>query len=617
MNYLSIENLSKTYGIKALFDNISFGLEKNQKTALIAKNGAGKSTLLKIIAGVETMDSGKVTFRKEVTFGYLSQDQSFDENLTVREIINDSDNPMLNAIKQYNDSLVSGKEDDMNNAFELMTNLHAWDYEVKINQVLTQLKIADITQPYGQLSGGQQKRIALAKILLENPDMMLLDEPTNHLDLEMIEWLENFLEKENTTILMVTHDRYFLERVCNDIVELDGGNLYRYKGNYSYFIEKKAEREEVHNVNTSKAKSLMRKELEWMRKMPKARTTKSKSRIDEFYNIKDKASKGLVKDEMSFNIRMERLGTKIVEMHKVKKAYDDKVILNGFDYLFKRGEKVGIVGNNGVGKSTFLNMITGETEVDGGKVVIGDTVKFGFYTQAGMQFKDDKRVIEVVKDIADHIPVEGGKGLSASQFLERFLFPTKMHYQYVGKLSGGEKRRLYLLTVLIHNPNFLILDEPTNDLDIFTLNVLEDYLQSFQGSLIIVSHDRYFMDKIVDHMFVFQGEGNIKDLIGNYSVYLDKKSQLDAETVKIATEKKERIKAPKEKIKLNFKEQKEFNSLEKEIAKLESERDEITESFSTGSLSGEEFEKKSKRLSEVVGMIEEKTARWMELAEFA
>ena len=621
MNYLSVENLSKAYGIKKLFKNISFGVDYNQKVALVAKNGTGKSTLLKAIMDIDPADSGEVTFRKGIKVGFLRQDEQFDESKTVLETVLTSDNEELKAVRAYQESVAKGDDTLIQEAFDKMNELNAWDAEVRVNQILSNLKLNDTSLLVKKLSGGQRKRLALAIILISEPDFMLLDEPTNHLDLDMIEWLESYLTKQKSTILMVTHDRYFLEVVCDEILELAEGNLYRYKGNFSYYLDKKAEREENLRVTISKAKSLMRSELEWMRRMPKARGTKQKARQDAFYATKKVAKQKIKTDNLDLKVKMERLGSKIVELHKVKKEFDDLKILNGFDYVFRKGEKIGILGKNGTGKSTFLNMLTGSEELTGGKIVVGETVKFGYYNQKGINLKEDKRVIEVIKDIAEYIPAESGRKLSAAQFLERFLFDRDMQWNYVSTLSGGEKRRLYLLTILIENPNFLILDEPTNDLDIFTLSVLEQYLIDFEGCVIVVSHDRYFMDKIVDHMFVFNGKGEIDDIFGNYSAYrthekeqlaLERKAEKAAK-VKVEKPKKEQ---PKEKTKLSYKEKLEFEGLEKEIEELESKRDAMNERVASNNIPANEVEEFYKELSQISTLIEDKTMRWMELAEF-
>ena len=518
MNYLNVENISKSYGELSLFENLSFSIHKDQKIAFVAKNGTGKTTILNILSGKDTPDSGQIIYRKDLRTTFLSQEPVLDQSLTVEETILKSDNPILNVIKTYHQALENPEDSKLyQTAFDDMERYQAWDYETQYTQILFKLKLVDLDQKVSELSGGQQKRLALANTLLSKPDLLILDEPTNHLDLEMIEWLEAFFAKENITLFMVTHDRYFLERVCSEIIELDEGCIYNYKGNYSYYLEKKEERIEREAIETNKSKQLFKKELGWMRRQPKARTTKSKSRIDDFYEIKERASKRRNDHEIQLEINMERLGSKILEIYKVSKAFDEKLILDKFEYVFQRGERIGIIGKNGTGKSTFLNMITGGLQPDSGKIIQGETIKFGYYTQDGIKAKPMQKVIDVVRDYGDYIPLMKGKQISAQQLLERFLFSRKKQYDFVEKLSGGERKRLYLCTVLIQNPNFLILDEPTNDLDIVTLNVLENFLLDFPGCLLVVSHDRYFMDKIVDHLFVFRGEGMVEDFPGNYS----------------------------------------------------------------------------------------------------
>jgi len=518
VNYLSVENISKAFGERILFEDISFGINKDQKIAFVAKNGTGKTSILDIIAGVAPPDSGQVVSRKGIKISFLPQEPNLDGNLTIEQTIFASDNEILKVIERYEKALTNTDDQDAyQKAFDEMEQLQAWDFETQYKQVLFKLKLDQLDRKVHLLSGGQKKRLAMANALLNKPDLLILDEPTNHLDLEMIEWLEDYFAKENITLFMVTHDRYFLERVCNEIVELEDGQLYSYKGNYSYYLEKKEARLQLEAVNTGKAKQLYKKELEWMRRQPKARTTKSKSRIDDFSEIKDRAHKRRENHTMQLEINMERLGNKIVELHKLVKSFDDKIILKQFDHSFQPGERVGIIGKNGTGKSTFLNMITGVLNPDAGKIVIGETVKFGYYTQKGIDIKPGQKVIDVIREFGDYIPLKKGRQISAQQLLERFLFDRKKSYDFVEKLSGGERKRLYLCTVLIQNPNFLILDEPTNDLDIVTLNVLESFLLDFPGCLLVVSHDRYFMDKIVDHLFVFRGEGVIEDFPGNYS----------------------------------------------------------------------------------------------------
>ena len=620
MNYLSVENLTKSYGDRVLFDNLTFGIEKGQKVAFIAKNGMGKSTLLKILIGEEGYDSGTIAFRNGIKLGFLPQSPNFDQEKTISEIIFKSDSEIKDAIKEYEEaSADSSNIERLNTAFAKMEALNAWDYEARIKQVLGKLNIYNLEQKISELSGGQEKRVSLAQVLIEEPDFIILDEPTNHLDIEMIEWLEKFLTKENMSILMVTHDRYFLERVCNQIIELDNRELYSYKGNYAYFLQKKQEREEVLAANIDKAKNLFRKELEWMRRMPKARSTKAKYREDAFYETKKVAHQKIDNSTVELEIDMNRLGGKIIEMHHVKKSYEDLKIIDDFSYTFKKRERLGIVGKNGTGKSTFLNLITGKEDVSGGKITIGETVVFGYYSQKGMKLKEDKRVVEVVRDIAEFIPLTRGKKLSAVQLLERFLFPKEQHYTYVSKLSGGEKKRLYLLTVLMKNPNFLILDEPTNDLDIMTLNVLENFLEDYPGCLIIVTHDRYFMDKLVDHLFILKGNGEIKDFNGKYTDYqnyLQEQEELEKELKDAHKERKvEEKTVEKPKTKLSYKEKFEFEQLEKELEELELRKAELTEKLTLNS-DDEDMNQVMIDFGEVTKLIDEKTERWMELAEF-
>ncbi len=624
MNYLSIENLSKSFGVRKLFQNVSFGIDRGQRVALVARNGTGKSTLMKIISSKDTADSGNVTFRKGVKVGFLDQDPIFDETKTVSETIFQGDTEIISAIKAYEECINNNADGDaMQAAFEKMDELNAWDYETKIEQILSKFKITKLDQLVGELSGGQKKRLALSKLLVEEPELFILDEPTNHLDFEMIEWLEGYLSKQNVTLLMVTHDRYFLDNICNEIIEMEGGNLYSYKGNYAYFLEKKSEREFNEGRETDKARNLMRKELEWIRRMPKARGTKSKSRVDAFYDLEDKAKGKKSEKDLELNVKMSRIGGKILELNKVNKKFDKKTILNGFDYTFKTGDRIGIVGKNGVGKTTFLNIITGKDQPDTGDVSVGETIVYGYYSQEGLKINEEKRVIDVVKDIAEVIPLGDGSKMSASQFLLYFQFTPEQQYTFVSKLSGGEKRRLYLLTVLIKNPNFLILDEPTNDLDILTLNTLEEFLTSFGGCLIIVSHDRYFMDKLVDHLFVFEGEGKIRDFPGNYTDYREAlknapKNELE-EKVKVTVNEpitKETIKQNKVK-KLSFNEKKEFDQLESEIAKLEKEKVELESMLSKDNLSNDEIQNKSNRIGQVIDLIDAKTLRWLELEELS
>ena len=520
MNYLNVENISKSYGEVTLFKGITFSIHKGQKIAFIAKNGTGKTSILKIISGEDSSDSGNITYRKNIAVSFLSQDPKFDDSLTIEQSVFNSENPILKVIANYENAILNSEdEENYQKAFEDMELFQAWDFETQYKQILFKLKLDKINQKVGELSGGQKKRLSLANALINKPDLLVLDEPTNHIDLEMIEWLESYFSKEKITLLMVTHDRYFLERVCNEIIELDQGKLYSYKGNYSYYLEKRDARIAQENVEAHKTKLHFKKELEWMRRQPKARTTKSKSRIEDFKIIKEKASLRRDDHKVQLEINMERLGSKMIEMHKVNKAFGDTTILKGFDYVFQKNERIGIIGKNGTGKSTFLNMLTSNEDPDSGKIIWGETLKFGYYTQSGILYKEGQKVIDVIREYGDYIPLKKGKKISAQQLLERFLFDRKKQYDFVDKLSGGEKKRLYLCTVLIQNPNFLILDEPTNDLDIITLNVLESFLLDFPGCLIVVSHDRYFMDKIIDHLFVFKGSGNIENFPGNYSDY--------------------------------------------------------------------------------------------------
>ncbi|MAW96626.1 MULTISPECIES: ABC-F family ATP-binding cassette domain-containing protein [unclassified Leeuwenhoekiella] len=618
MNYVSVESISKAFGERVLFRDLSFGINEGQKIGLVAKNGTGKTSMLDILAGAENPDSGQVIFRKGIKVAFLPQEPNLDPNLTVEETILDSDNEILKVISAYEHALQNMEDAEAyQKAFDQMEAHQAWDFETQYTQILFQLKLDDLDRKVEKLSGGQKKRLALANMLLSKPDLLILDEPTNHLDLEMIEWLEAFFAKENFTLFMVTHDRYFLERVCNEIIELDEGQLYSYKGNYAYYLEKRDARIANEETETGKAKQLFKKELEWMRRQPKARTTKSKSRIDDFAEIKDRASKRRNDHEVQLELNMERLGSKIVELHKVSKSFKDRVILDKFDYNFQRGERIGIIGKNGTGKSTFLNILTGQMQPDGGKIVIGETIQFGYYTQRGIDIKPGQKVIEVIKEFGEYIPLKKGRQISAGQLLERFLFDRKKQYDFVEKLSGGERKRLYLCTVLIQNPNFLILDEPTNDLDIVTLNVLESFLLDFPGCLLVVSHDRYFMDKIVDHLFVFRGQGEVEDFPGNYSDF----RAYDAGPALVQEEEK-KPEAAKETTKDNWKtqnntlsynEQKEYNRLERDIAKLEKEKVAKEAEFLNPDLSGDEINKRSIELQDIQDKIDEFTERWFEL----
>ena len=613
MNYISVENISKSYGDRTLFSNLSFGINKNQKVAFVAKNGTGKTSILNIIAGLDTPDEGQVIQRKDIQIAYLSQNQIFDDSLSVEQTIFATENRILPIIKQYERALENPEDsDNYQKAFDLMDQHNAWDFETQYKLVLSKLKLTDLSMKVGKLSGGQKKRLSLAILLINKPDLIILDEPTNHLDLEMIEWLEEYFKKEKITLFMVTHDRYFLERVCNEIIELDHGELHKYKGNYSYYLEKKEERITQEATTTNKAKNLFKKELDWMRRQPKARTTKSKSRIDDFSEIKEKAHKRRQDHTVQLEINMERLGSKIVELHKLKKSFGDLKILDGFEYVFQKGERIGVIGKNGTGKSSFLNILTDREPIDGGKVVVGETVKFGYYTQKGIVVKEGQKVIEVIKEFGEEIPLTKGRRISASQLLERFLFDKKKQYDFVEKLSGGEQKRLYLCTVLIQNPNFLILDEPTNDLDVITLNVLESFLLDFPGNLIVVSHDRYFMDKIVDSLFVFRGDGVVENFPGNYSDYRTYEDSKPKEKV-VKVVKKQAVITPS-KVKLSFEEKREFGSLEKDIERLGRKKKSIEASFMEEGISQEQVKEKSEELHKVISSLEEKEERWFEIS---
>ena len=617
MNLLSVEGISKSYGEKVIFEPLSFGINKGQKIALIAKNGSGKTSILNIISGKDNPDQGSVVFRKGKQMAYLAQEPNLNSKLTVEQSILKADNPTLKIIANYERAIENPEDQEgYQKAFEAMDRNQAWDFETQYKQILFKLKLDDLTALVGSLSGGQKKRIALCIALLKQPDLIILDEPTNHLDLEMIEWLEEYFTKEKTTLLMVTHDRYFLERVCNEIIELDKGKLYTYKGNYSYFLEKRDARLAQESAEAHKTKLHFKKELEWMRKQPKARTTKSKSRIDDFKAIKEKAQKRRNEHQVQLEINMERLGSKMIEMHKVGKSFSEKVILDRFDYVFQRRDRIGVIGKNGTGKSTFLNLLTSNDTPDSGKIIWGETLKFGYYTQRGISIKKDQKVIDVIGEFGDFIPLKKGKKISAQQLLERFLFDRKKQYDFVEKLSGGERKRLYLCTVLIQNPNFLILDEPTNDLDIITLNVLENFLLDFPGCLIVVSHDRYFMDKIVDHLFVFKGNGLIEDFPGNYSDYRayedsqEQKKSSSNEEKKIKKEWKEKS----TKKTLSFEQQKEFKKLERDIQKIEAQKKETQNLFTTESLNPIEIEEYSIKLASLNQQLNQKTERWFELS---
>lgn len=632
MNYLSAENITKIYGAKTLFENISFKINKGQKIALVAKNGTGKSSLIKILVGEDSSDKGGIVrISKHIKMGYTQQEPNLNPNDTVLESIFHSNNPTLTVIHQYEQALVMHEskpnqqtEAALSKALEAMQLHNAWDYEAKIKEILSKFNIRDVNQRVAELSGGERKRVAMASVLIQDPDLLIMDEPTNHLDLEMIEWLESFLNKQNLTILLVTHDRYFLNRVTDEILELDDGVLKRYRGNYEYFLEKKYEDTERLKVETDKAQKLMKKELVWIRNQPKARGTKAKSRVDAFDNIKAKASAKIQDDDLDFEaIDMARIGGKTVEMFHVHKSYDSLKILEDFTYVFARRDRAGIVGRNGAGKSTFLNLITGKEKPDQGKIVIGQTVVFGYYHQQGLNLKEDKKVIDVVREVAEILPLKKGKYLTADQLLAHFQFPHAIHQNYISTLSGGEKRRLYLLTVLMENPNFLILDEPTNDLDLLTLNLLEDFLEKFKGCLIVVSHDRYFMDKLVDHVFAFEGDGVVRDYPGNYSQYRTAKNKeiaTERERLKLERDKQEKEtpakKKDKPKTKLSYNEQREFKQLEVDMEKLEAEKDELETKISSGTANIDDIMQWSERMGKIAQLIDEKTDRWLELSEY-
>lgn len=618
ISYLQVDNLSKRFGEQLLFENISFGIGKGDKVALIAKNGMGKSTLLRIIAGKDSAETGTVIFRNGISIGILEQDPILNPENTIFEEVFHSDSPILQIVKAYENAVAQNDTQALERLIPEMDTHSAWDYDTTVKQILSELKIDIYQKKIKTLSGGQKKRVGLAKILISNPDFLILDEPTNHLDIEMTEWLEEYLNKANCTLLMVTHDRYFLDRVCNQIIEIDDFGLFTYAGNYSYYLEKREERLANRNTAIDKARNLFRTEQEWMRRMPQARGHKAQYRIDNFYKLKETASQNTTEKKLELDIQGKRLGKKILELDHVCKSFDGHPLLKDFSYKFVRGEKIGIVGKNGIGKSTFLNIITQNLEPDSGQISIGETVVYGYYKQAGIEFSPTDRVIDIVKDIAERIDLGNGKVMTASQFLEYFMFTDKQQYSLVEKLSGGERRRLYLLTVLMNNPNFLILDEPTNDLDIVTLNVLEEYLKSFKGCLLIVSHDRFFMDKVADRIFAFEGNGVIRDFPGNYTIYKDRKEE---EKEKAEKEKKKTtissvpLEKNEKKRKLTFKERQEMELLEKEMDQLNTEKNEIETAFNSGNLPPQDLFSKSQRIAEIIAILDEKEIRWLELSE--
>lgn len=619
--YLQVENLTKSFGDLELFKDIKLTIGQDQRVGIIARNGAGKSTLLKICAGKDTADSGNIIFKSDLHVEYLEQEPELIETATVIENVFASNDKVANAIRSYEKALTNDDKALLQHAMEEMDRLSAWDHEVKARQILSKLRLDDFHKPVSQLSGGQRKRVALASTLINNPDFLILDEPTNHLDLDMVEWLEEYLLKNKITILMVTHDRFFLDRVCTDIIEFDQKQLYWYKGNYAYFLEKRQERISYQNAEVEKAANLLRKESEWMGRMPQARGTKAKYRIDAFYQIQEKASQRRNDSEVEINVKSSRLGKKVLEIKSISKSFGDKVILKDFSYMFNRTEKLGIIGQNGTGKSTFLNIITGNLLPDSGIVEPGETLVVGYYRQEGMKIREDQKVIDVAKEIAEVVTLGDGKVLTASQFLNLFLFAPETQYSFVSKLSGGEKRRLFLLTILMRNPNFLILDEPTNDLDILTLNVLEDYLRNFAGVVIVVSHDRHFMDKVVDGLLVFEGDGEISGFPGSYSDYREwakENEENQTKEIKRSVDKSEKSRSEREKVrKLTFKEKQELETTTKEIAKLEAEKVQLETEISSGSLPHNEITQKSARYAELMKLIDKKSERWFELTEIA
>jgi len=626
MHYVSAEGLGKSYGIQPLFDNISFHIESGDKIALIARNGTGKTTLLKILAGKEKADSGKLWISKDVNTVFFEQEPVFQETLSILDNIFHHPNPVILAIKAFEEAGETNDEEALMKSIEEMDQLNAWDFDAKVKQIFSRLRIDHLVQPVNTLSGGQRKRVALARTLIdisygEGETFLIMDEPTNHLDIEMVEWLENFLNQQNITLLVVSHDRHFLDNICNEIWEMERSNLYTYTGDYENYLEKKSARIESELASIDKAKNLYRKELEWMRKQPKARTTKSKSRQDAFYVVESKAKQTIEEQRLSLEMKMSRLGGKVAELKKVYKSFGDKVILKGFDYTFKGGDRIGVIGKNGAGKTTFLHMLQGIEKADSGKINIGETVVFGHYSQAGLTVKDDMRVIEYVKNIAENFPLADGSSLSASQFLQLFLFPPDKQYTYISKLSGGERKRLLLLSILFRNPNFLILDEPTNDLDLPTLAVLENFLADFKGCLVMVSHDRYFMDRMVEHLFVFEGEGVIRDFPGNYGLYQewlktrDVSETTESKPVEVISTEKPAQATTGNKPKPTFKEKKELELLEKEISDLNREKDKITEELHNETNSYDRIQQLSERFSSISDTLQNKEFRWLELSE--
>ena len=626
VSFLQVDGLTKSFGDLVLFENITFGVAQGQKIGLIAKNGSGKTTLLNIIAGKEDYDEGSIVFRNDLRVGYLEQAPHYPEGLTVLQACFYSQNETVRLLAEYEQALMDNDTDKLNSLLERMDSLKAWDYEQRAKQILGELKIHNLEQKVESLSGGQLKRVALANVLITEPELIILDEPTNHLDLEMTEWLEDYLNRSTISILMVTHDRYFLDRVCSEIIEIDRKQIYQYKGNYSYYLEKRQERIDAQNAEVERASNLLRKELDWMRRQPQARGTKAKYRIDAFYELEKKAHQQREAGHVNLDVKASYIGSKIFDAVDVCKRFDDLKITDHFNYTFARYEKMGIVGNNGTGKSTFIKMLLGEIQPDSGHFDIGETVRFGYYSQEGLQFDEQMKVIDVVQNIAEYVDLGDGRKMGVSQFLNYFLFTPDRQHSYVYKLSGGEKRRLYLCTVLMRNPNFLVLDEPTNDLDIITLNVLEEYLRSFKGCVIVVSHDRYFMDKVVDHLLVFRGNADIKDFPGNYIQYRAWKEEQDAlkkqeeqalQSKQAVVEEKSRRPEKEVKRRLTFKERKEFEALDAEIPALEAEKKELETAMSSGTLSTEELLAKSARITALIEELDEKTMRWLELSEWA